>query len=426
MTRQIPLSTPNLSMNIVENLKECIETGWVSTGGRFITEFEEKVASYVGMEEAVSTQSGTAGLHLALRALEVGAGDEVIVPTLTFVAAVAPVLYVGAHPVFMDCDGSLCMDIDKVERFLEDECIVKIDRSDDKKSNNDTEQQENKGFDNDNLIIVNRKTGRRVRGVIPVHIFGNMCQMVKLMDIAKKYGLWVIEDATEALGSRYMDHTDNGVFAGKFAGTLGHIGVYSFNANKIITTGGGGMVVSHNKFYIDKIRHLSITAKTDSLYFIHDEVGYNYRMLNLQAALGVSQIDELEKFIEIKKCNYDHYKSLLEEAPQVAQSQKNGIVRLLPFNDTVRANYWFYSLLINQSQSWRTSRDSLMESLIQKGIQCRPIWKLIHTLEPYKKFQSYQIEKAPYYESHILNVPCSTNLTKEDIKYICDLIDKAL
>lgn len=401
MNRQIPLSTPNLAMDIVENLRECIETGWVSTGGRFITEFEQKVAKYVGMEDAVSTQSGTAGLHLALRALEVGPGDEVLVPTLTFVAAVAPVLYVGATPVFMDCDDSLCMDMTKVENFLKNECKIET-------THNKTNNQ-----DDDKIVIVSQKTGRRVKAVIPVHIFGNMCDMIRLMDLAQKYGLKVIEDATEALGSHYMDCPEKKDFAGKFAGTLGHIGVYSFNANKIITTGGGGMVVSNNKFYVDKIRHLSITAKTDSLYFIHDELGYNYRMLNLQAALGVSQIDQLEKFIETKMNNYNHYKYFLKEN-QTEQSQS---IRLLQFNDEIRANHWFYSLLIEGF-----NRDILMEKLIQLGIQCRPIWKLIHTLEPYKKYQTYQIEKAPHYEAHILNVPCSTDLTKDDIEYICGLI----
>ncbi len=371
MKREIPLSVPNLNTNIVGNLQECIETGWVSTGGRFIAEFEEKFAKYTGMESAVSTQSGTAGLHLALRVLGVGPGDQVIVPTLTFVAAVTPVLYQNAIPVFMDCEDSLCMDMDKLEAYLKD----------------------NHG---------------RVKAIIVVHIFGNMADMDKLMALAAEYQIAVIEDATEALGTVVTE----GPYQGRHAGTIGDIGVFSFNANKIITTGGGGMVVSRDRKHLEHMRHLSITAKTDSLYFVHDEVGYNYRMLNLQAALGVSQMEELETFVETKIKNYERYKAELADV--------NGIV-ILPFRPGTRANYWFYSLLINEAELG-IGRDELMHKLIEEGIQCRPIWKLIHTLEPYKKFEAYRIEKAVYYESHILNVPCSTSLTIEEVVYVCDKV----
>lgn len=373
MKRQIPLSVPNLNINIVENLRECIETGWVSTGGRFIAEFEQKFAKYVGMESAVSTQSGTAGLHLALRTLGVGPGDQVIVPTLTFVAAVAPVLYQNAVPIFMDCDDSLCIDADKLEDYL----------------------KSNRG---------------KAKAIIVVHIFGNMSNIEKIMDIAAKYDVKIIEDATEALGTFITD----GTYQGRHAGTIGDIGVFSFNANKIITTGGGGMIVCRDRAMLERMRHLSLTAKTDSLYFIHDEVGYNYRMLNLQAALGVSQMDELECFVETKTRNYEQYK--------VELSEVKGI-RILPFRKDARSNHWFYSLLIDEG-ALGINRNELMHKLIDEGIQCRPIWKLIHTLEPYKGFEAYRIEKAPYYESHILNVPCSTNLKSEDVTYVCNKIKK--
>lgn len=371
MKREIPLSVPNLNINIVGNLQECIETGWVSTGGRFIAEFEEKFAKYVGMESAVSTQSGTAGLHLALRVLGVGPGDRVIVPTLTFVAAVAPVLYQNAVPVFMDCDDSLCMDMSKLEAYLKD----------------------NRG---------------KVKAIIVVHIFGNMTDMDKLIELAAEYQIAVIEDATEALGTVMTE----GLYKGRHAGTIGDIGVFSFNANKIITTGGGGMVVSKNSKLLEHMRHLSITAKTDSLYFVHDEVGYNYRMLNLQAALGVSQMEELEAFVEAKIRNYEKYKAELADVKGIG---------ILPFRQGTRSNHWFYSLLIDEA-ALGIGRDELMHKLIEEGIQCRPIWKLIHTLEPYKNFEGYRIEKAVYYESHILNVPCSTSLSTEEVVYICDKI----
>lgn len=371
MSKEIPLSVPNLNIDIMQNLQECIETGWVSTGGRFITEFEEKFANYVGMESAVSTQSGTAGLHLALKALGIGAGDQVIVPTLTFVATVAPVLYQGAIPVFMDCDDTLCMDTDKLEDYL----------------------KHNQGI---------------VKAIIIVHIFGNMANMEKIMALASQYNVKVIEDATEALGT----YVTEGIYNGRHAGTMGDIGVCSFNANKIITTGGGGMVISHNSQWMDRMKHLSITAKTDSLYFIHDEVGYNYRMLNLQAALGVSQINELEKFIESKIRNFKQYEMELSDIMGI---------KIIPFRGGTRSNHWFYSLLIDEN-SIGITRDELMNRLIKTGIQCRPIWKLIHTLEPYKDYKSFRIEKAPYYESHVLNVPCSTSLTSEEVNYVCNKI----
>lgn len=384
MKKEIPLSVPNLNIEIVDNLRECIETGWVSTGGRFISEFEKKIAKYVGVESAVSTQSGTAGLHVALRILGVKAGDEVIVPTLTFIAAVNPVRYMEAFPIFMDCDESLCMDPDKLQAFCEEEC----------------------SFINGELF--NKKSNRRISALILVHIFGNLARIEKIKEIADRYNIRLLEDATEALGSSYT----NGKYKGSFAGTIGDMGVYSFNANKIITTGGGGMIVSRNEEYLDQARYLSITAKDDSLYFVHNEVGYNYRMLNLQAALGVSQIDELEEFIQIKMRNYDKYQELLGEVSGLS---------LLPFSDSVRPNYWFYSLYVDGSK-FGLSRDQLMHGLIEQGIQCRPVWKLVHTQKPYEAHQAYRIVKAYDYEKNILSLPCSTNLPQTDVEYICEKI----
>ncbi|MDR1953009.1 MAG: DegT/DnrJ/EryC1/StrS family aminotransferase, partial [Clostridiales Family XIII bacterium] len=285
--REIPLSVPNLNIEIAGNLRECVETGWVSTGGRFIPAFEEKVAAYIKAPEAVACQSGTAGLHTALRILGVDADCEVIVPTLTFIAAVNPVRYLGAEPIFMDCDDNLCIDPVKLERFCREECHLEAGN------------------------LTNNATGRIVKAVVPVHIFGNLADMEAIMDTAARYGLKVLEDATEAMGSFYTA----GKYAGRHAGTIGDMGVFSFNANKIITTGGGGMIVANNQTYIDRARYLTTTARDEALFFVHDDVGYNYRMLNLQAALGVSQIGELEKFIEIKKRNYDLYAELLRDIP---------------------------------------------------------------------------------------------------------------
>lgn len=390
MNKQIQLSVPNLDAEIVDNLRECIETGWVSTGGRFIAEFEQKISKYVGTKDAVSAQSGTAGLHVALRILGVTKGDEVFVPTLTFVAAVNPVKYLDAEPIFMDCDDSLCMDPDKLGQFCREECY----------------------FDGQKLI--NNTSGKTIKAIVIVHIFGNLANMEKIMDIADKYNLKVLEDATEALGSYFAE----GKYKGYFSGTIGDMGVYSFNANKIITTGGGGMIVSRNQAYLDEARYLTITAKNttpeQALFFVHEEVGYNYRMLNLQAALGVSQIDRLETFIKIKMANYKTYK---EELLGV-----DGI-DLLPFNEGIRSNHWFYSLYIDDKR-FNENRNNLMHRLIEHNIQCRPIWKLIHTLKPYRNAQSYKIEKAIQYADHVLNVPCSTNLSSEEVNLVCELIKK--
>ena len=380
----INLSVPNLSMDILDNLKECLESGWVSTGGRFIPEFETKVKNYMKTKFAAGVQSGTAGLHMSLQVLGVQRDEEVFVPTLTFIAAVNPTTYLGASPIFIDCDDSLCMDPIKLEKFCSEECDFKEG------------------------VLVNKKTNKKIRALVIVHVFGNMADMEKIMDIAKKYNLKVLEDATEALGTYYTE----GRYKGKYAGTIGDIGVLSFNANKIITTGGGGMVVGDNEELVEKVRFLSSQAKKDTLYFIHDEIGYNYRMLNLQAALGTSQIDQLESFIETKIKNYNIYKEELEKIEGL---------EILPFVKGIRANHWFYSLKIDK-EKYGIGRDELLQKLVDAGIQTRPIWGLIHQQKPYSACQNYKIEKALYYYDRILNLPCSSNLTEEEVYQVIEKI----
>ena len=380
--KPIPLSVPNLSLDILEYVKETIETGWVSTGGRFITEFEDKVAKYVGVGRAVACQSGTAGLHLALMVLGVGPGDEVIVPTVTFIAAVNPVKYVGAEPVFMDCDDTLNMDMDKLEEFLQNECDF-IDSK-----------------------VINKRTKRQIKAVIVVHVFGNPANMERLMKIKEKYNLLVVEDATEALGSYYLE----GNYKDKFCGTIGDIGVYSFNANKIITTGGGGMVVSNNQKLLDKVAYLVEQAKDDPLYYIHNEVGYNYRLTNIQAAFGVDQIDRLESFIKTKIENYNLYKEAIKDIEGLT---------LLPFRSDTRANHWFYSVIVDK-EKYGIDRDELIRKLAEQNIQTRPLWSLIHKQKRYLCNQSYKIEKADFYEKNLINIPCSSNLTDKEVKIVID------
>lgn len=365
----IPLSVPNLKGKELDYVTEAIKTEWVSTAGPYITEFEKAVAAYVHVPMAAACQSGTAGLHLSLLALGIQAGEEVLVPTLTFIAAVNPVRYVGAEPVFMDCDDTLTIDPDKLKEFCEQECIF------------------------DGEVLINKTSGRKVTAVIVVHVFGNLADMERIMAVAESYHLKVIEDATEALGSFYLE----GRYKGKFAATIGDMGVFSFNGNKIITTGGGGMVVSRTPGLVERSHFLATQAKKDTVYFVHDEIGYNYRMTNLQAALGLAQLEQLEGFIKRKKENFDYY-------------QEMGI-GLVPFRKEIRSNYWFYSFLVDD-------RDGLIRYLEQHNIQSRPIWKLIHTLKPYEKDWAYHIERADWYYKRVVNIPCSSNLEKDDIERV--------
>lgn len=380
MADYIPLSVPNLKGNELKYVTEAVGQEWVSTAGPFVGRFEEAVAALVGAPEAVACQSGTAGLHLALMEGGVGHGDIVLVPTLTFVAAVNPVTYVGATPVFMDCDDSLCMDAEKLRDYCEQECDFK------------------------DGALYEKASGQRVRAVIPVHVFGSMADMDAIMQTAGRYDLFVIEDATEALCSRVTA----GRYAGKYAGTIGDIGVYSFNGNKIMTTGGGGMIVARDAAQLAHMRKLSIQAKkseSDHLYE-HDEIGYNYRMTNIQAALGVAQAEQMRRFVETKKRNYDLYRELGLD--------------LLSFSADVEPNYWFYSLLTDGN--WRF----VMEELEKRDIGSRPVWMLIHTLKPYEGARAYRIEKAYYYRDRVLNIPCSTNLSRDDVRRVAAAVHEIM
>ncbi|GEN57107.1 aminotransferase DegT [Halolactibacillus alkaliphilus] len=381
--KYIPLSVPNLKGKELEYVTRAIETEWVSTAGPYISEFEDNVAKYTGARGAVSCQNGTSGLHIALRVLEVTSEDEIIVPTLTFIAAVNPVKYIGAEPIFMDCDDTLNIDADKVRAFCETEC------------------------DYINSKLINKTSKKHIKAIIVVHVFGNMADMEKIMSIADEYNLKVVEDATEALGTYYTA----GKYKDKHAGTIGDIGVYSFNGNKIMTTGGGGMIVSNNEELLKKAKHLTTQAKSNDLYYIHDDIGYNYRMTNLQAALGLAQLEQLEGFIETKKTNYERYKSEIESI--------HGL-RILDFNEHTRPNYWFYALSIDKE--YKLKRDQLISYLSSKCIQSRPIWGLISEQTPYRANQIYKIEKAQIYLENMINIPCSSNLSKEDVQYVVECL----
>ena len=384
MSQFIPLSVPNFGAREAALAGEAITSGWVSTSGGKVTEFEQALAAYLGMPRAVACNAGSSALHLAAMAAGITRGDEVIVPTLTFIAAVNPLTrYMGAEPIFIGCDDSLCIDPDAVEAFCAERCELRDGK------------------------LYNKTTGAHVKALEVVHVFGNLGDMERLTEIAQKYHLILIEDATEALGTRFTA----GKFAGKFAGTVGDIGCYSFNGNKIITTGAGGAVVSNHPDWAEHAKHLSTQAKTDLLQFLHDEVGYNYRMTNVQACLGIAQLERLEAFIAHKKALYDHYVEKLDGVKGL---------RILPFReDCTRSNHWFFSLYVKDSA---LDRDEIIEKLQAQGIQTRPVWALIHEQADYPRNEAYALDKALDYRKYIVNLPCSTNLSMEDCDRVIDAV----
>lgn len=380
--RFIPLSVPNIKGNEIKYVTQALESEWVSTGGSMIDSFEESISTFVHSAGAVACQSGTAGLHLALNHFNISSEEAVIVPTLTFIAAVNPVKYLHAEPIFIDCDESLCIDPVKLKSFLETECYF------------------------DGKKTVHKLSKRKIGAIIIVHVFGNMADMENIMDVASEYNLPVIEDATEALGTYYT----KGRYSGKYAGTIGDIGIYSFNGNKIITTGGGGMIVSDNLEVLKSLKYFSTQAKDDSVRFIHNSIGYNYRMTNVQAAIGIAQLECLNNFIKTKKLNYESYKQQLQMITGV---------RILDFRDGTEPNYWFYSLLLEDT---RVSKDILIKKLQAYGIQTRPIWGLISDQKPYEGSLCTNLNSAKYYHDRIINLPCSTNLKTEDRDYVIDIL----
>lgn len=378
MSKFIPLSIPNFEGNERKYVDDAIDQGWVSTGGAYISKLEKNLADFLHTDNVAACQSGTSALHLSLVEAGVKPGDVVIVPPLTFIAAVNPVKYQFATPVFIDCDDSFCMDPVKLKEFCENECE----------------------FDGQ---VLKYKNGI-VKAMVVVHVFGNMADMESILETAHKYNIKVIEDATEALGSKYTE----GNLKGKYAGTIGDFGCFSFNGNKIITTGGGGAVTANKSETVEHIRYLSTQAKDDIHYYIHNEVGYNYRMTNLQAALGVAQLEELPEFIRRKQSNFELYKKLFSGFE---------LGKIIDFREGTSSNKWFYSLEINRNKVNASMRD-IITALQDKGIGTRAIWGLINEQIPYLNEDTYKLEKAPYYASCILNLPSSTQITNNEIEYV--------
>lgn len=369
--RPIPNAAPHLGGNEWRYLKECLDTNWVSSAGPFVERFEREVAAYVGVEHAVATVTGTAALHVALLAAGVERDDEVLVPALTFVATANAVAYCGAHPVFMDSEErSWGIDADKVADFLECRCVVKDGR------------------------VVNRASGRTVRALLPVHLYGHPCDIGPLLELARRYPLAVVEDAAEALGARYR---------GRPAGADGLAGCLSFNGNKIITAGGGGMVLTRDRALAERVRGLTTQARASALEFVHEEVAFNYRLTNLQAALGVAQLEQLDGFVEAKRRTAEFYGTALGALDGVR-----------PFREApwARSTYWMASVLVDERRA--PDVRALIRALNGDGIQARPLWRPLNLQPAFRDAETYRLEVAERLYARGLSLPCSVGISQEE------------
>lgn len=380
---RIPLSEPVVAGNEVAYVTEAISSGWLSSGP-YISRLEDAVRETTGADHAIAMSSGTAALHIALLLAGVGPADEVLVPTLTFIAPVNAVRYVGAEPVFMDCDEHLNLDAVKVAEFLERECEDTVEGPRD------------------------RLTGRRVRAVVPVHVFGSPGDTAPLLEVCDRHGVAVIEDASESLGAYWTA----GRLAGRQTGTVGRYGVYSFNGNKIVTCGGGGMLVTDDADAAARARHLINQAKADPVRYVHDEIGFNYRMTNIVAAIGTAQMEKLPGFIAARRANQQRYAERLDAVPGL---------RMLDAPAGTSPNWWFYSLIIEPAE-FGLDRDAVMQALDAEGIQTRPIWYPNHLQAPYRGCGAYRIERATWFWERVLNLPCSSDLTAEQVERVCGAI----
>jgi|TARA_A100001388_G_scaffold277635_2_gene270086 perosamine synthetase len=370
----IPLSVPNLTGNEEKYVKKCLDTGWVSTAGEFVNKFEKSFANKIKMKDAVSVMNGTSALHMAMMQIT-NKEDIVILPNLSFVATANAAMYLGIEPVFIDIDeDDWQMDLDLLEEFLSEECI------------------------SERNITKYKKNNKKIAAIVIVHNQGNMCDMDRLKSISKKFNVSLIEDAAESLGSKYK---------GKDSGTFGEFGCFSFNGNKIITTGGGGMIVSKNKKMLNNIKHISTTAKVDPIKYFHDEVGYNYRLVNILAAIGLAQLENLELFISSKRKTADFYREALNDI---------GDIRFQKIHSDVKSNEWLFTIRTNQSAD-------LMNYLNKKGIMSRPFWMPMNMLPMYsnKIFFNKENKSRSVHESCI-TLPCSTNITEAELNKVAEEI----
>jgi len=362
------LHEPSFNGNEIAYLTECINSTYVSSAGKFVDRFEKELAEYTGAKYVVAVVNGTAALHIALKLAGVLPGDEVLIPALTFVATANSVIYCNATPHFVDSEElTLGIDSIKLREYL--------------KAN--TEQVSNE--------CININTGKVIRVIVPMHTFGHPSDLEGLLSVANDFNIVMVEDAAEALGSYY---------GGQHVGTFGKLGTLSFNGNKTITTGGGGAIVTDDESIARHAKHLVTTAKLPHAWeFNHDEVGFNYRMPNLNAALGCAQLEQLPAKLNFKRELFNNYQRAFEEVEEInlfAEPVKS------------KSNYWLQTLLLKEGDF--SKRDSILESTNALGLMTRPAWTLINKLEPFKGYQSMELNCALSLEKRIINIPSSDNL----------------
>lgn len=379
----IPLSVPELRGNEWRYLKECLDTNFVSSVGPFVGRFEAAMAGRIGVRHAVATVNGTAALHVALRVAGVEAGDEVVVSTLTFIAPANAVRYLGAWPVFMDAEPRYWqMDVTKLAAFLAEGCSHSAG------------------------VLRNRRTGRRIRALLPVHILGHPVDMDPLLELARRYQLAVIEDASEALGALYKSRP---------VGSQGDIACFSFNGNKIITTGGGGMIVTNRADWADKAKYLTTQAKDDPLEYRHNEIGYNYRLANLAAALGVAQMELLDDYVAAKRRITAYYTAAFRDVPGLT---------CISEADWAASTFWLFTVRIDRARFGLGSRE-LLKFLAGRDIQSRPLWQPMHRTDAQAGAMAWQCEVADQVCAECLCLPSSVGLTESQQEAVIAAIQAA-
>ena len=361
-TELIPLHEPKFVGNEKKYLNECIDSTFVSSVGRFVDEFEEKIANYTGAKYAIATSNGTSALHVSLLLANVGRNDEVITQPLTFVATCNAINYCGAQPIFIDVDkDTMGLSPSALHGFLEKNTHIK------------------------NQQCINNKTGRVIKACVPMHTFGQPCRIDEIKDICDRYYINLIEDAAESLGSFYKN---------KHTGTFGQMGVMSFNGNKIITAGGGGCIITNNEVLAKKAKHLTTTAKVPHKWdFNHDMVGYNYRMPNINAALLVAQLENLDSFINSKRKLASMYKKFFNGTDYTFVKE--------PMDS--KSNYWLNSILLKNKQQ----RDEFLNETNSNNIMTRPIWMLMNKLPMYEHAQCGDLTNSEWLEERVVNIPSS-------------------
>ncbi|MEA2174764.1 MAG: perosamine synthetase [Blastocatellia bacterium] len=376
----IPLAVPEIRGREWDYVKECLDTNWVSSVGPFVDRFERMLAERAATGHAVACVNGTSALHIALLVAGIKPDDEVLTSCLTFIAPANAIRYAGAQPVFIDAEPSYWqMDPQRVVDFLDREC----------------RWQSNS--------LINNRTGRKVRAILPVHILGHPVDMDPILEAARKYGLMVIEDATESLGARYKERR---------VGSLGDLACFSFNGNKIITTGGGGMICTGDEARAARAKYLTTQAKDDPVEYVHGEVGYNYRLTNIQAALGCAQMEQLDQFIAAKRRLAARYTEALRGVPGIT-----------PMREAVWANsiFWLYTILVDEKLYGEDSR-ALLRRLARLKIQARPLWQPLHQSKVFAGAQVCGGEVAAKLNAHALSLPCSVGLADDSMAVVIEAV----